>query len=182
MSVSALYFLRKRFSPQLEKAWLDYTSWAKIPSLEEIIGLDARLNPELPENFSDADEEAYELTDDHQIGYFSDLNHAIDLAKNDADTTLLAAYRNPDHEIKLPPSTNFHFIGYELLEDTTETSALTNCGGFPAIFQNSELNRYGLIENFQRAREIQQLLSETFEHEPHAQCTLYSLWRYQAPA
>lgn len=69
------------------------------------------------------------------------------------------------------------FIGCDLIEEMTQISALTNCGGFPETFSNEELNNRGLIDSFARAKEIQRLLAQNNPDEPHANCELYALWR-----
>ena len=68
-------------------------------------------------------------------------------------------------------------MGYDLIEEQTQISALTNCGGFPDVFRNDELNSVGLIENFDRGSEVQRLLARRHPEEPHAQCELYAVWR-----
>jgi hypothetical protein len=72
---------------------------------------------------------------------------------------------------------DFSFIGYDLIEEQTQISALTNCGGFPDVFQNEELNRFGLVNGFERAQEIRSFLAERHPKEPHAQCEVYAIWR-----
>jgi hypothetical protein len=47
-----------------------------------------------------------------------------------------------------------------LIEESTQISARNNCGGFPDVFANAELNRFGLMRDFQRASEVRRLLAE----------------------
>jgi len=68
-------------------------------------------------------------------------------------------------------------MGYDLVEDATQISALTNCGGFPQTFSNTELNAYGLITDFSRASEIRKRLPEHNPGDHHARCELYAIWR-----
>jgi hypothetical protein len=65
------------------------------------------------------------------------------------------------------------------ITEHTQISALTNCGGFPDVFQNHELNRFGLIEDFDRVSEIRRQLAEHHPEEPHANCELYAVWRLE---
>lgn len=58
-------------------------------------------------------------------------------------------------------------------------SALKNCGGFPDVFANSELNHVGLIESFERAMKVRQRLVELHPEEPHANGEVYALWRLE---
>ena len=68
-------------------------------------------------------------------------------------------------------------MGYDLIDDQTQVSALTNCGGFPDVFRNDELNRFGLIDEFNRAREVKTQLAERYPEEAHAKCEMYAIWR-----
>jgi hypothetical protein len=68
-------------------------------------------------------------------------------------------------------------VGYDLIEEQTQISALTNCGGFPDVFRNEELNRFGLIDNFERASKVRSLLVQRHPEEHHAQCEMYAIWR-----
>ena len=66
---------------------------------------------------------------------------------------------------------------YDLIEDMTEISGLSNCGGFPDVFANGELNQYGLLPEFRRAGEVRELLVIRHPDENHAQCEMYAIWR-----
>jgi hypothetical protein len=91
---------------------------------------------------------------------------------------ILGLYQNPNAHIAEPPATgDFKFMGYDLIEEQTQTSSLTNCGGFPDVFKNDELSSCGLIELFERANDIKKALAEKYPNEPHAQCELYAIWR-----
>jgi hypothetical protein len=56
-------------------------------------------------------------------------------------------------------------------------SALTNCGGFPNAFANSELSQTGLLLDFHRAFEVQQLLRAQYPDEHHANCHVWAIFR-----
>ncbi len=68
-------------------------------------------------------------------------------------------------------------MGYDLIEEETQISALNNCGGFPKVFANDELNKYGLLDGFERTREVRRLLAQQYTDEHHAKCELYAIWR-----
>ena len=68
----------------------------------------------------------------------------------------LQVFRNPSlHLEPLSGRIAFEFLGYDLVETETATSALTNCGGFPKAFSNNELNSKGLLNSHSRAIEVQ---------------------------
>jgi len=60
-------------------------------------------------------------------------------------------------------------------------SALTNCGGFPEVFENSELSSKRLLTSCSRALEIQLELRRKHPEEPHANCHVWAIFRAVAP-
>ncbi|TKD48058.1 MAG: hypothetical protein E5W98_03195 [Mesorhizobium sp.] len=73
----------------------------------------------------------------------------------------------------------FTFLGYDLLDQDVSISALTNCGGFPDVFANTELSDVGLIPDFDRAVEIRDHLRGMHPSEYHANCDLWAISRWQ---
>lgn len=74
---------------------------------------------------------------------------------------------------------DFEFIGYDLIETDGDVSALVNCGGFDETFKPKELNSYGLISEYDRAKEIQTELPKNNPNEHHADCNLFEVWRHK---
>jgi len=60
----------------------------------------------------------------------------------------------------------FKFMGYDLIEEFTRISALTNCGGFPKAFLNNDLNKSGLIKSYEQAILIQKSLLNSTRGRP----------------
>jgi hypothetical protein len=71
----------------------------------------------------------------------------------------------------------FQFLGYDLVDVEDTASALTNCGGFPDVFANSELSRFGLLPELARAVEVQRLLRSLHPEEHHANCHVWAIFR-----
>lgn len=77
----------------------------------------------------------------------------------------------------------FEFCGYDVLDSHESVSVLTNCGGFPAIFGPSEVNRYGLLDDLSRALDVSAKLRDAEPGDPHCgDCRVWSLCRYSGPA
>lgn len=96
----------------------------------------------------------------------------------DGGGALLAILREPEEDCRgIDHPEGFKFYGYDLIEDDTRISALTNCGGFDKAFSASDLSRYGLIEEFRKARDVQLRLLENYPDEAHADCTLWAIWK-----
>lgn len=171
-----LFIATEPFKESDGERWKDYFEWAKIPAITEIAGLDSLLCPPLVTTIEDEDWN-YIVQENFRLEYFYDLNYLMQRTRDISPRNILGVYRNPETHIATPPAENFDFMGYDLVEDQTQISALVNCGGFPDVFRNEELNRFGLIDAFERAREVRRLLAERHPEEPHAQCEMYAVWR-----
>jgi hypothetical protein len=170
------YAAIKRFDSQHGIGWEGYIKWANIPSLAEVVSLDLLLCPSLLDSFHDDDWD--HLAPDRSGFDFADLNYLLKRVSGFPVRNILGVLENPgSHLEKFPNPNGFEFLGYDLVENSTRISALTNCGGFPNSFSNEELNRFGLISNFERAATIKRTLKELNPDEPHANCELYAIWR-----
>lgn len=66
----------------------------------------------------------------------------------------------------------FCFCGYDIA-DIDRISVLTNCiGGFSRVFSYSDLNMYGLVQEYSLAKYIQGKLIEEYPDEEHAYCAV----------
>jgi hypothetical protein len=175
--VIPLFVARERFDASDGDRWEGCARWAKIPNLIEVVSLDTMLCPTILPDLSDEDWQ-HNVQEDFRLNYFYDLDYLIRRTAGILRRNILGLYRNPESHISSPPgSGTFGFLGYDLVEDATNISALTKCGGFPETFSNDELNEYGLITDFSRASEVRRLLPERNPAEPHAKCELYAIWR-----
>jgi hypothetical protein len=172
-----LFIATECFDPSDGEKWQNYIDWAKIPSLVEMVSLDCLLCRHLVKEFSDEDWE-HIVNTDFRLDYFYHLDYLLNRVRDIKRRNILGLYRNPEMHIAKPPAAgDFRFMGYDLVEEQTQISALTNCGGFPDVFSNDELNSCGLLGKFDRASEVKRLLAEKHPEEPHAQCEMYAIWR-----
>jgi hypothetical protein len=175
--IEPLFIATERFDPSDEEKWQKYFDWAKIPALKEVVGLDGSLCKPVTEELLDEDWN-HIVNADFQLRYFYHLDYLLNRVQAVKRRNILGLYQNPEtHIIKAPATEDFRFMGYDLIEEQTHISALTNCGGFPDAFSNEELNSYGLISKFERASEVKRLLLEKHTEEPHADCEMYAIWR-----
>jgi hypothetical protein len=173
-----LFIATHRFDPADGEKWMKYFEWARIPQLKEVAGLDAMLCRHVLSNQILDEDWAHIVCEDFRLDYFYDLDYLLQRTKGVERRNILGLYRNSDTHIACPPAVaDFSFLGYDLIEEETQISALTNCGGFPDAFSNSELNCCGLIGSFHRAEDIRRLLAERHPNEPHARCERYAIWR-----
>jgi hypothetical protein len=167
----------KRFGPKDGEAWDKYVQWSGLTQLIEVISLDHTLCPNFFRDHEIVDADWTNLKYEGKVDIYRDPDYLRDrIGTNCSNYRIIAVAKNP-----LVPEgfsdSHFEFVGYDLIEDYTTISALTNCGGFPDVFRNEELSEFGLITNYERAVEVQRLLREYHPEEPHAICDLYAIWR-----
>ena len=73
----------------------------------------------------------------------------------------------------------FTFCGYDLVEKTTQISAITNYGAaYSDAINYTALNQFGLIDSHAAAKHTQQQLRHAYPDEEHANCVIVEIWRY----
>ncbi len=155
-----LFMATERFDPN-DEAWPKYFEFAKIPALTEVVGLDGSLCNSVVGELQDEDWSRIANIGCEPI-YFHDLDYLLNRVQSVKRRNILGLYRNPEADItQAPAAMDFSFIGYDLIDEQTHISALTNCGGFPDVFSNEELNSFGLISKFDRAVQVKTIVRET---------------------
>ena len=71
----------------------------------------------------------------------------------------------------------FVFCGYDLVEEWSGISAITNCGGDFQSIRYDNLTEYGLIPSFKEAVLTQLALVQEDPLDPHADCEIFEIWR-----
>ena len=171
------FIATERFSRSDGKQWQAYFEWARIPALVEVVSLDGALCPRIVTELSEEDW-SHTVCEDYRLYYFWHLDYLMTRVRGVSSRNILGVYRNPStHSVEPPAKGDFEFLGFDLIDEQTQISALTNCGGFPDVFRNEELNRFGLIDGFGRACEVRRVLAELHPEDHHAQCEMYAIWR-----
>ncbi|WP_346353352.1 hypothetical protein [Azotosporobacter soli] len=156
-----------------------YLEWSKLFQVEEVVSLDCALCPRIVRELPEDDNGEYQ----HEYGevftdIFSNLDWLLNKTRDLEDKQILAVVKEPKEDCaRSIHLEGFQFCGYDLVEDATRISALTNCGGFDKAFLASDLSRYGLIEDFAKAKEIQIRLREYYPNEEHADTTRWAIWK-----
>ena len=161
-------------------SWDEYLTYSEIAHLTELVSLDGILNglafiPDLDSS------QAWNniVTEEGMVMfYFNTLEYVLEKVKDLEFFNLLAVIKEPNNE-KADLKNNYDFIGYDLVEIGGDVSALTNCGGFDETFIPSELNTYGLISEYDKAKRIQIELPINNPEEQHVKCYLYEVWRHK---
>lgn len=175
------YTARNIFSNEFEDglAWKKYLDWSGLHQVEELVSLDGLLNDLAFEpDFNEEIDQCVII--ENKIGeFFKTLEYVKSKSTEKLVYNLLAVIMEPNKSNKNRLVLEFDFIGYDLIERGADISALVNCGGFNETFQAKELNKYGLISNYKRAKDIQQRLPENNPDEDHADCNLFEVWRHK---
>jgi hypothetical protein len=165
----------KTFGPADGAKWVDYVKWSGLRQLEELISLDAILCPTLLPDIK-ADYWPHIVNEDYRLHFFTDLAFLRRQVSAIDGGRILCVYRNPDAPPVLSAElSGFRLIGYDLVDDKGDVSALSNCGGWPGILDNLELSSKGLIESHARAVQLRKLLASQHPKEPHARCDVWAI-------
>ena len=176
-TLGPLYIVVERFDARLGEKWEKFISWSGLAQVQEVVSLDRMLCPTVIEEILDEDW-AYIVNENFMLDYFLDLDYLLRRVGSWNTKNLLCVFRNPSAAPALLSSPlQFEFLGYDLVDVTGAASPITNCGGFPDVFANSELNRYGLLSSIQRAREVQQQLFAKYKGESHTETHLWGIAR-----
>lgn len=170
--------MRGRFGPWDGEAWKNYVEWSGLGQLVEVL-FDGILCPTMVD--VDCDEDwNHNINDDFICHYYWDLPYLRTKIPAGSDFNLLAVTRNAPNDPKEWQSPDgFLYVGSDLIDEHTGISAITNCGGFDDVFPRAEVSPLGLIENWSRAVELQAKLAAAHPEEPHAQCDVWTIWRWQ---
>jgi hypothetical protein len=178
------YYMATEKYDHTASCWDDFVEWRGLPQLVEVVSMenvpafDAReLTPEDWNHVAPRGEIGCGgLLCFRQLG---PLVECISRLSEDKPINLLWVCREPIEQ-PLPPASQspFEFLGCDLIDDDTGVSALTNCGGgFPAAFSDAEISELGLIRTLERAKKIQTDLRSEYPTEPHANCSLWAIFR-----
>lgn len=174
------FIVVERFGAADVGSWSNYVAFSGLTHLTEIVGLDSSLSPRLLKSYEAEDWNHLAFTE-QLFGCFNDLAYALRRSSNDVDPRrhqVLAVAREPtEAEVRGVSLENFMFMGFELIEEATTISALTNCGGFEGAFSASDLSSCGLVPTASRAYEIRGALEALFPEENHAHCAVWAVWR-----
>jgi hypothetical protein len=171
------FIATKTFTPRKGETWTKYVDWSGLTQLNEVVSLDDLLCPTVLPEIRD-EYWPHIVDEDFMITFFTDLEFLLEQLPGIGDHNLLCVYRNPP----LPPeppaeSVAFDLLGYDLVDVQGGVSALTNCGGFPDVFDNAELSPKGLLTSHARAVHVQAELRAKHAGEDHTNCHVWAVFR-----
>ena len=71
----------------------------------------------------------------------------------------------------------FTFCGYDLVEEFSGISAITDCGGSFRSIRYEGLTEFGLIPTYKEAVMTQLAIAEEDPYDSHADCEILEIWR-----
>ena len=162
-------------------SWGSYIEWARLPHLTELVSLDGMLNDVLvePDYNNESDWDFIHVVELYQTNFFTTVDYVFRRMVSRNEFNLLIVVVEPDRACSDILVDGYEFVGYELLDQEFDISALTNCGGFDESFLPSDLNDKGLIGDFKKAYEIKKLLLENNPEEHHADTNVIAVWRHK---
>jgi len=162
-------------------SWDKYIEWSKLTHLAELVSLDGILNEILvePDYENVNDWERIHTVEQYQTGFFTTLEFVFKRLKPIHKFNLLTVALEPDQDCKNIKIDDYEFVGYDLLDQDFNISALSNCGGFNETFLPSDLNDKGLIDDFTKAYDIKKRLLENNPEEHHADTNVIAIWRHK---
>jgi len=160
--------------------WRKYIEWSGLIQLAELLSLDPILCPPVLRELKD-EYWPHIVNEDFMLAFFLEADFLRRQVAHIQRKNFLCVFRNP-LELPTAPNIGFEFAGYDLVDVEHSASALTNCGGFPDVFSNTEISAAGLLTNFERAVEIQKSLRQRHPEERHAECHLWAIFRERTTA
>jgi hypothetical protein len=178
-----LYTALGRFDKTSSKdgiGWDKYVEWSKLTHLTEVVSLDGMLNkPLVDPDYNDAEDWNFiHCIGLYQTGFFKSQEYVLRKCKNYYNFNLLTVVISPSQDCKYIQVDDYEFMGYELLDHEFGVSVLTNCGGFDETFLPTDLNNYGLIDEYLAAYDIRKRLLENNPEEPHTKTNVIAVWRH----
>lgn len=171
------YTAIETFDPTWGEIWDKYIEWSRLDHLEEVVSLDCSLCPSIIGELI-AEDWNFKVYEDIFHGLFNDLDYLIGRVAKGIQHQIIATISEPkDIEVLNFRDKRFLFKGYDLIENDTRISALTNCGGFDLAFQKSDISKSGLILSHDKAFKIRESLFENYPDEYHADCNIWAIWK-----
>lgn len=170
-----------KYSNEDGMPWKKYIEWSKLTHLTELVSLDEILNEILvePDYENEDDYNFIHFIESFQTGFFTTLDYVFKRIKTKDRFNLLAVVIEPDQNCEDIKIDGYEFLGYDLLDQSFDISALANCGGFDETFLPKDLNDKGLIDKFSKAYSIKKRLLENNPEEYHADTYVIAIWRHQ---
>jgi hypothetical protein len=179
-----LFTARNTFDKTYSKdghTWDGYIEWSKLTHLTEVVSLDGILNEDLVKpDYKNVDDWNFIHKDGINLTpFFTTLDYVLRKMEPKEKFNLLAVVVEPAQDCKNVKLEDFEFVGYDLLDKEYGTSALTNLGGLKETFLPSDLNQFGLLDDYEKAVDVKRRLLENNPEVHHADTNVIAVWRHK---
>jgi hypothetical protein len=172
-----MFAAHERFGPFSGDSWTNYVNWSGLIHLTELVSTDNLLCPSVINELVDSDWD-YNIHADCCTHFFREWQYLKRRIGYDRQLHNILGLTEEPSSLAVAPD-EFEFSGFDILDSYNDISVLTNCGGFPEVFKNSELNQFGLLNEIARANSIANALRELYPDDAHcSECRVWSLCRY----
>jgi hypothetical protein len=174
------YCVTERCNPRTPAKWASFKKLNALPHVTEVVGMDCSLCPTVLDGLIDEDY-AHLVFADHSFGVFDSPEYAVQRSPLHSGVQLLAVMREPtDADLRQELPAGFVLKGFDLMDEVTAISALTNCGGFPKAFSAGDISASGLIADRPHADVIRERLLQEYPYDAHAECMVWAIWRQES--
>lgn len=159
-----------------EESWEKYIKFSGLNQIEDFCSLDANLNDSVftPKSDEDWKNCVYE---DNKIDMITNIEFAKKISKDHIGSKIFGLILDP---INSSTTENTNLLGFDILDEYYSNSLLTNCDGFPDIFDNQIINRFGLLNDIEKAYEIRDKLRKEYEDDSHAgACEVIAIYDFR---
>jgi len=169
------YRISEKYDQNQGENWDKYIIW-KNCSCKRIISLDTSLCPSVIDVLSDEDWTHKVYPDIFFDAFDSILWINRKVPSKTHNHQILAVQKfDVDNQIQ-DILLGFRFIGYDMIENETMISAITNCIHFDLAYSSDDLNEFGLISEANMVKEISLRLVKYYPDESHANVSAWAIW------
>jgi hypothetical protein len=169
------YKIIKKFGPGDEQ-WDKYAQWAGLHACKEYYSIDSINRESL---FTPDSEEDWEncINENFMLNIITNLNYDLKIAHKFPSGEIIGVIENPKHSNEEIPI-NHILMGYDIIDEYTSISLVTNWGGKEEGIKILKLNTSALIDNLNYAYELKGILHRDFKDDDHAKrCEVWSVYK-----
>lgn len=168
-----LFTARQRFTSSHTQDWHSYVQFSGFTHITEVVTLDSILCPDLIEALIDEDW-SHNVHADCRVTWFTNASYLRQRINwRVGQDQLIATLEQPTYIHQIP--TSFEFCGFDIVDDHDSNSVLTNCGLFSGIFNQSDINTFGLLSDIDQANTIAAQIRAKFPEDSH--CRSCRVWQ-----
>jgi hypothetical protein len=137
-----------------EDSWKAYMEFSGLEQVTDFCSLDSSLNDSVFEPESNEDWNNC-VNEDYKTEFITNLDYAKQVQRKNPGSQIFGLIIDPQNSGEYEQD---RLLGFDIVDGYFSNSLLTNCGGYPDIFENEAINQYGLIDEIDKAYAIRNRL------------------------